>query len=446
VQQTGRQTKRPADARALRSWAFAAAVYFVAVLNRSSLGVAGLLAEERFGISPGQLSVFIFLQLGVYAAMQIPTGVLIDRFGPRRLLIMAGTTMGVGQLLFAVAPSYPMALFARALLGCGDAFTYLSVIRIAASNFSPRRYPLLAAVTGMVGTLGSLVATLPFAVLLREVGWTPVFLFASVLGVLTAVGVWFFVDTADAPRFAFAGLAELRRGIASVWQRVRASFALPGTRLGFWLHFTTPGPNYAMALLWGDPYLIKACGFSDSQAGSVLMLSVIAAAAASPLLGLLIGKHPHLRGPIAMGFALLNSVGLLVAFALGEHPPPGYIVALFLVMAIGGPISMFAFAVARDYNHSRVLGTASGVVNGAGFIATIVIALVMGWVLSAMGGTTAHALRWALLVPVTVQLFGLSRLTTWYMRLRAHVLAEQDAGNPVPVPAVRRRWDLSPGG
>jgi MFS family permease len=436
-----RRTERHGGSLALRSWGVAATVYFVAVLNRSSLGVAGLLAEERFGISPGQLSVFIFLQLGVYAGMQIPTGVLIDRFGPRRLLIVAGTTMGVGQVLFAIAPSYPMALFARGLLGCGDAFTYLSVIRIAASHFSPRRYPLMAAVTGMVGTLGSIVATLPFAVLLHTVGWTPVFLFASALGVLTAIGVWLFVDGEDEPRFALTGVAELRQGALRVWARVRASFALPGTRLGFWLHFTAPGPNYAMAMLWGDPYLIKACGFSDSEAGAVLMASVIVAAVASPLLGLLIGKHPHSRAPIAMGFALLNSVGLLIAFALGERPPQGYVVVLFLVMAIGGPISMFAFAVARDYNHVRVLGTASGVVNGAGFMATIAIALVMGWVLDAMGGTTAHALRWALLVPVVVQMFGLNRLSTWYLRLRAHVLAEQDAGNPVPVPATRRRWD-----
>jgi sugar phosphate permease len=293
----------------------------------------------------------------------------------------------------------------------------------------------------MAGTLGSIVATLPFAVLLREVGWTPVFLFASSLGVVTAVGVWLFVDRGEEPRFAFAGLAELRRGMSSVWHRVRSSFALPGTRLGFWLHFTTPGPNYAMAMLWGDPYLIKACGFSDGEAGAVLMASVIVAAAASPLLGMLIGKHPHSRAPIAMGFAVLNSIGLLLAFTLGEHPPPGYVIVLFLVMAIGGPLSLFAFAVARDYNHVRVLGTASGVMNGAGFLATIVIALVMGLVLNAMGGTTAHALRWALLVPVVVQLFGLQRLATWYLRLRAHVLAEQDAGNPVPVPATRRPWD-----
>ena len=74
---------------AVSGWLLAVSVYLLAVLHRSSLGVAGLLAEHRFGISPAQLSVFIFLQLGVYAAMQVPTGVLVDRYGPRRLLITA---------------------------------------------------------------------------------------------------------------------------------------------------------------------------------------------------------------------------------------------------------------------------------------------------------------------------------------------------------------------
>ncbi len=87
---------------AARGWLLTAAVYFLAVFHRSSLGVAGLLAEHRFGITGAQLSVFVVLQIGVYAAMQIPTGVLVDRYGPRRLIVVAAALMGVGQLLFAV--------------------------------------------------------------------------------------------------------------------------------------------------------------------------------------------------------------------------------------------------------------------------------------------------------------------------------------------------------
>jgi F0F1-type ATP synthase assembly protein I len=117
-------------------------------------------------------------------------------------------------------------------------------------------------------------------------------------------------------------------------------------------------------------------------------------------------------------------------------------VALFVFMALGGPASMTAFALARDYNHSRTLGTASGVVNVGGFVATVVIALGIGWVLDLLGGTTAHSLRWAVLVAVAVQVFGTIRMSVWYRRVRAFALARQALGEPVPVSVVRRRWDL----
>jgi len=84
--------------RAVVVWGTAVAVYFLAIFHRSSLGVAGLVAADRFHITASQLSTFTVLQLLVYAAMQIPVGVLLDRYGPQRLLV-AGT---VGLVLIGV--------------------------------------------------------------------------------------------------------------------------------------------------------------------------------------------------------------------------------------------------------------------------------------------------------------------------------------------------------
>ena len=95
-----------------RRWAIAVTVYVAAVFNRTSLGVAGLEAASRLGITPAQLSVFVLVQLGVYAVMQVPTGLLVDRYGPRRLLVAAAVTMALAQLAFALTESYPVALLA----------------------------------------------------------------------------------------------------------------------------------------------------------------------------------------------------------------------------------------------------------------------------------------------------------------------------------------------
>lgn len=425
-------------------WLLAVSVYLLAVLHRTSLGVAGLLAEHRFGISPGQLSVFIFLQLGVYAAMQVPTGVLVDRYGPRRLLVTASLVMGGAQLLFALVPSYPAALLARTLLGCGDALTFISVLRFAASYFSPRRYPLLVALTSMVGTVGNILATLPLAVVLHRAGWTFGFGVAAAASLVTGVVVWLLLPerTALPPRIRAA--AQVRAGVATVLARVRFAVRLPGTRLGFWVHFACMSSNTAFAMLWGNSYLIKAAGFSVAGAGAVLMYAVIVSAVVSPPFGWLIGHRPIVRVPLAVGVCVVTMTGWVVLVAaFGDTPPQGYVLGLFLVMALGGPASLAAFALARDYNHARTLGTASGVVNVGGFLATVLIALGIGWAVDVQGATTAGTLRWSVLVAVAVQAFGTVQLTIWYLRVRSFALTRQQVGQPVPVPVVRRRWDLS---
>lgn len=424
-------------------WGLAVSVYFLAVLHRTSLGVAGLLAEQRFGITPGQLGVFIFLQLGVYAAMQVPTGVLVDRYGPRRLLIVASTLMGVAQLGFAVVPSYPAALFARALLGCGDALTFISVLRFAAGRFAPRRYPVIVALTSMLGTAGNLVATLPLSLVLHRLGWGVGFGVAGSLSLLAAVAVVLLLPDAGTVPRPVRGAAAVRAGVASVWRRVRLSWGLAGTRLGFWVHFACMSSATVFGVLWGAPYLETAAGFDATGAGAVLMYGVIAAGLASPVVGWLIGRWPISRVPLALGVCTVTIAGWIVAVtAFGERPPQPYVIALFVVMTLGGPGSMAAFALARDYNHARTLGTASGVVNVGGFLATVIGALGIGWVLGALGGTTAHSMRYAVLVAVGVQAFGTFRMAVWLRRTRAFALARQDAGESVPVTVVRHRWDL----
>jgi MFS family permease len=359
------------------------------------------------------------------------------------MLVTASLVMSSAQLLFAVVPSYPAALFARALLGCGDAMTFISVLRYAAVNFSPRRYPLLVALTSMAGTIGNIAATLPLALVLHAGGWSLGFGIAAGLSFAAALAVLALLDDSTLPPSRIRSLAQMRAGVAGVWQRVRAAWSLPGTRLGFWVHFACMSSATAFGVLWGSPYLIKVTGFSTAGAGAVLMAGVIAAALFSPALGWLIGRRPIVRVPLALGVCGTTIVGWIVLVtAFGDAPPRAYVVPLFVVTALGAPASMTAFALARDYNHSRTLGTASGVVNVGGFLATVVIALGIGWALDAQGGTSAHALRWAVLVAVGVQLFGTLRMAVWLRRLRAFALERQARGEQVPVSVVRRRWDL----
>jgi MFS family permease len=374
----------------------------------------------------------------------VPTGVLVDRYGPRRLLVAAALVMGLAQLVFALVPSYPVALIARGVLGCGDALTWISVLRFAANHFTARRYPLVVALTAMAGSVGNIAATLPLAVSLHRVGWPVTFGASAGLAIVVAVAVRTALpDRTPAPR-PVGGLGEIRAAASSVLDRVRAAWRMPGTRLGCWVHFSCMSSATAFAVLWGGEYLVKVGGFSAAGAGAVLMYGVIVAAIVAPTGGWVIGRRPIVRVPLALGVSAVTVAGWLTAsLAFGDTPPRAYIVTLFVVMiGLGGPVAMFAFALARDYNPPHTVGTASGVVNVGGFVSTVLIALGIGWVLSALGGSTPRTLRWAVLVAVAVQLFGAVQMMLWTRRVRAATLHLQERGEAVPVSVVRRRWDV----
>lgn len=430
---------------ALRRWLIAAAVYFVAVFHRTSLGVAGLTAVSRFHINASQLSSFIVLQLGVYAAMQIPTGVLVDRFGPRRLLLVAATTMGLAQLLFAAVDSYPLALLARGVLGVGDALTFVSVLRFASGQFAPHRYPVIVALTATLGGIGNVVATLPLSAALRAFGWAPTFITASLLSFLAGIAVYFWLPAVHRPpepehEATASGAGTALRAIVD---RVRRAWALPGTRAGFWVHFTSMSPSLLLGALWGVPYMVRSQGMTRDGASAVLLACVVVQIVSGPVLGWVTGVWRPARIPISMaqiGIMLAGWAWVLLAY---DSPMPrGVLVGLMLFTAIGGPVSGVAFALARDYNGPTVVGTATGVVNVGGFLAVTIESIVFGVVLDQTSTSVFDGYRWALLAALVINVVGLVQVFHWWLRARHYALVHSEAGRPIPVPITRRPWDL----
>ena len=428
---------------AFRGWGLATLIYLLAVFNRSSLGVAGLRAEHRFGIGPGQLSIFVMLQIGVYAAMQIPTGILVDRFGPRRLLVVAGTLMGLAQILFALVPTFPMALLARGLLGCGDALTFVSVLRFATAHFAPRRFPLIVAATSMLGAAGNVVATVPLTVALQDVGWAPTFALAGALSIVSGLLVWLLLPSSGPAPRAEMNLAQMRARATRVTGRVRLAWTRPGTRVGFWLHFATMSAPASFAVLWGLPYLVNGLGFTSGQASLVLLASVVVTLTMAPVVGLFTSRWPAMRIPLGLVVCLTSISGwtFVLTMSPGSVPRP-FVVVLVAVMAAGPPASAVAFALARDYNRSDVVGTATGVVNVGGFSAIILTSLLMGIVLD-VAGSGAGGYRLAMVTLLGVQLFGTVQLVRWWRVARAVVLSAQRHGDPTPVRLQAHSWDLA---
>ncbi len=326
-------------------WAVGAGVYFLAVFHRSTLGVAGPQAVQRLDLSAAQLSSFVMLQLGVYAAMQVPTGILVDRFGPRRMLLAATVTMGSAQLLFSQVENYPLALLARGLLGCGDAMTYVSVLRLVAGWFPGRRYPLMVTFTGLAGMTGNVIATVPLTFLLAGFGWTTTFAIAGSLSLAYAL---LLLRPGIAAPYRQAARTDGVPGGRRVLRDVTGAWRLPAGRLAFWVHLSTMAGPTAFAVLWGFPYLTQALGYRPATASSLLLILVVGGLVANLVIGPLLGRRPAIRGPLAVAVALSCLTGWLTLILWPGGTPPFAVVLVVVACLLRGWTGQFGGLPARQ--------------------------------------------------------------------------------------------------
>ncbi|MFJ3957978.1 nitrate/nitrite transporter [Arthrobacter sp. NPDC090010] len=372
--------------RALRSWlvwGVGVFAYLVAVTQRTSFGIAGLEATERFHASAAAISAFSVLQLLVYAGLQIPVGVLVDRLGPRAMVAGGALLMCLGQAQLAAADSVAAGVLGRVLVGAGDAATFISVLRLLPAWFQPRQVPLLTQFTGMVGQLGQLVSVIPFAWLLHSTAWTPAFLSLAALSALACVLVVLFLKDAPegrARRDNTGGVKEISRALAESWKE-------PGTRLGLWSHFTTPFAGTVFALAWGYPFLISAQGLTQGTASAIMSLYVLVAMVSGPFFGRFVSRYPVRRSSMVLLVSFLTGVAWSVVLLWPGQAPLWLLAVLVVVMGLGGPASMIGFDFARTSNPVERIGTATGIVNVGGFVAALMSMYVIGLVLDLLNAS-----------------------------------------------------------
>ncbi len=404
---------------AIAIWLVGLSVYLLAVFHRSSLAVAGLAASDRFGISAAQLSTFAVLQLLIYAGMQVPVGLVLDRFGSRRVMLVGLLTLTVAQTGFALADTYALALVARAFVGVGDAMTFVCVLRLVNTWFAPRRIPLVTQLTGVLGQTGAIIAAAPMTWSLRELGWTRSYLIAAGAGLVLMVALLSVVRDSPEHRTlsgSAMSIASVRRSLADSWEH-------PGTRLGFWTHFTTQFSATTLGLLWGYPFLVQGEGRSPGAAGALLTLLVIAVMVAGPVLAWAITTHPWHRSTLVIGIVVSIVAVWTVVLAWPGPAPTWLLITLVIVVGIGGPASMIGFDFGRSFNPAHRLGAAIGLINQGGFLASLLLVLAIGLVLDwrtpgAGADYSPSAFRWAMSCQYVLWLLGLVQLVRYRARAR----------------------------
>lgn len=400
--------------------------YIAAVMQRSTLGVAGVSAVERFDATASALSTLAVLQLVVYAAMQVPVGVLIDRLGPR-VLITAGLSLLIaGQVVLAYSPSISVAVLGRILVGAGDAAIFVSVMRLVSSWFSGPVVPQLSQWMGNLGQAGQILSAIPFAWLLHALGWTPAFLAAASfvgLALVLALAV-----IRDRPKDSVE--SERAASFREALTALKASFRRPGTQLGFWSHYVTQSSGTVFALLWGFPFMVYGLGLSEPMAAAMLLVIVASGVLIGPLLGLLSARYPYRRSNVVLGIVIAIGCAWTALLLWPGTPPLWLLIVLLVVLGAGGPGSLIGFDFARTFNPARVLGSANGVVNVGGFLASFVMMFLIGLILDGQSSPGAapgelyrlDSFRLGFLVQYVVIGFGVVMLLRARRRTRKRII------------------------
>ncbi len=414
----------------------------IAVLQRSSLGVATTDALARFGITAATLAAFSMGQLLVYAAMQVPVGVLIDRYGSRQLVVLGSLIMAGAQAMFAVATTLPLAFAARVVLGIGDALTFISVMRLIPAWFPAERSAKLTTTTGPVNQLGFVLSATGFAAVLAAAGWTPSFLTAAAISVASAVLALALLR--DSPHGRPARV-PLGRALATAGHGVRRAWEEPGTRLGFWLGFMTLFTGMTFGVMWGYPFLTVGQGLPARVAGILLLLLSVAGLVYGVTLGSVLARYPYYRSLIAIGVVSVVMVIWAAVLLWPGRAPMWLLVVLVLALPAPTITAVMTFDIARTSNPPQRLGAAIGLVNGGAFLGTLIAVMAIGLVLQAStpAGSTDYSLdsfKQAFTIQYALWAIGIVQ-TVRYRRRTIRELAQRD---PDAYAALRRGVHLSP--
>lgn len=370
--------------RQLRWTAFAlvVAAYVLSFFHRvAPAAIAGELSRafNTSGAALGSLAASYFY---IYTLMQIPTGVLVDTLGVRRIVTLGGLIAGVGSVLFGAAETLTAASVGRLLVGLGVSVMFLAILKINAVWFRDRQFATVSGLTVLLGNLGSVLAAAPLVWVLGFVSWRSVFVLLGIFSALLAVATWFGVR--DNP--AEAGLPSVRELDGHAPHAVYADHWLDGlwevvrnraTWAGFWPAFGVAGTLLAFAGLWAVPYLTQAHDMTRAEATNHTSLLLIGFAIGAFAIGIVSDRIGR-RRPLLLGGIVVYAVLWLPLLAVAPLAR-GVSLALFAAIGLAGSCFTLVWAVAKEVNRPALSGMATSVVNTGAFLGVALLQPLVGW-------------------------------------------------------------------
>ncbi len=345
-------------------WGLGAALYFIGFYQRVAPAVITVELSQAFGLTAaalGNLSAFYFYS---YVAMQIPTGLLADRFGPRVLLTVGAAIAGLGTAVFAMAPDMWTANLGRLLIGGSVGVAFVSMLKLASHWMPSRQFALTSALALAIGVFGAVSAGAPLRILVDEFGWRALMWASAGTTLVLAIVTWFMVQDDPGTR-GYKSYADHTRAPERTEVGVFTGLkAAVGNRNVILLFFIAGAPSsiiLTFAGLWGVPFLTTHYGLSQANAAGLCSTMMVAWAvgsisygAASDRLG---RRKPFFFGGLAVTLALWATLIYV------PNLQYAWLVALMIGIGFFGACFILSFAFAKESGPAHLAGTVSGVAN-----------------------------------------------------------------------------------
>jgi MFS family permease len=364
-------------------WGLAAAFYLFGFFQRVTPASLAPDLMRDFALSAaglGNLSAFYYY---AYAAVQIPTGVLADRFGPSRMFLGGALLAGAGSLIFAWAGTPLAAGLGRALIGAAHGVAWVSMLKLVTHWFAPSRFATLSGLSLAVGTLGAVLAGPPLRWLADAFGWRSVIGASGLLALVLAVAIKLAMRDDPTARGFASYLPKGDHDVpkASIAADLRAILRYRNPWLLALVNSGVCGAFLAFTGLWGVPLLSQVHGISVAQAALVTSSMLVLFAAGAPVFGLWSDRLQRRKLPFALGGSLMLA-GFAVLTALPSAPLL-LLVPVLLAASFGAGSMALSFGFAKESAPLRLQGTATGVVNAGVMLGTLVQMPVIGLILDA---------------------------------------------------------------
>jgi MFS family permease len=367
---------------------------------------------KDFNVTASTIGLLASIQFFAYAGLQVPIGILSDRFGPNLFLIVGTLLTGVGTLLYSLAPNESILFLARLIVGTGDATIWVNVVLILSQWFKGNEFIKLLGMAGMTGSLGFLMATVPFSIWIALTGWRASFFTMGIILCLCGILLYFVLVKYPKRMIKNSAITSSssvkpepkREKTLVILNRI---FSNRQAWAAFLCHFGAVGTYVGFIGSWAVPYGMDVFDMTRSGASQFIMIGLIGALIGAPLTSWISSRMQSIKKPyITVHLLIFLSWAAFLLFS--GKPPLIMLMVLFLLIGYGNGASALTFAVVRQSFDVKEVGVASGFANMGGFLSAVLLPSIFGKVLDHFHFAESNVgYLYGFMIPVIFSMIGL---------------------------------------